>query len=180
MLLMPRCWHWHWFCYCQHCHFCRCFFRYRFHLIVFCAPHHCCCCRCLCRRHCHCCCCQCYCCCCHHCHHYPVAVIAVAFMLRCPLILVSGRLAIACFFSSVVGIFTTCPSFWSIVMYCQSGMAEDDNVYRQSGMAEQCSTTMMGNAVAVQQMTTPHIVVAVWQKMSWLLHCLPLHGPLVL
>jgi hypothetical protein len=41
-------------------------------------------------------------------------------------------------------------------------------------------TRMPGNTVAAQKMTMPHIKVAARQKISWLLHCLPLHRPLIL
>jgi hypothetical protein len=41
----------------------------------------------------------------------PLAVIALAFVLRCPLILLLCQLVIACCFASVAGIFTAHPSF---------------------------------------------------------------------
>ncbi len=41
----------------------------------------------------------------------PIAVIALAFMLRCPLVLSSRRLVVACCFASVPGIFVVRPSF---------------------------------------------------------------------
>jgi hypothetical protein len=41
----------------------------------------------------------------------PVAVIALEFVLRRPLVLSSCRLVVACCFTSVAGIFTARPSF---------------------------------------------------------------------
>ncbi len=41
----------------------------------------------------------------------PVAVLAPAFVVHCPLFLSSHQLAVACCFTSVAGIFAACPSF---------------------------------------------------------------------
>jgi hypothetical protein len=41
----------------------------------------------------------------------PIAVIALAFVLRHPLVLSLRRLVIACCFASVAGIFTAHPTF---------------------------------------------------------------------
>jgi hypothetical protein len=41
----------------------------------------------------------------------PVAVFALAFVLRRPLVLSLRRLVFACCFASVAGIFAACPSF---------------------------------------------------------------------
>ncbi len=41
----------------------------------------------------------------------PIAVIALAFVLRCPLVLLSRQLVVACCFASVTGIFSVSPSF---------------------------------------------------------------------
>jgi hypothetical protein len=40
----------------------------------------------------------------------PVAVVVLAFVLRCPLVLLLCQLAVACCFASVAGIFATRPS----------------------------------------------------------------------
>ncbi len=41
----------------------------------------------------------------------PVAAVALAFVLRRPLVLLSRRLVVACCFASVAGIFAARPSF---------------------------------------------------------------------
>ncbi len=41
----------------------------------------------------------------------PIAVVAMVFMLRSPLVLLPRRLDVACCFASVTGIFVACPSF---------------------------------------------------------------------
>ncbi len=41
----------------------------------------------------------------------PVAVVTLAFVLRCPLVLSSHWLVVACCFDSVAGIYAACPSF---------------------------------------------------------------------
>ncbi len=41
----------------------------------------------------------------------PIAVIALAFMLHHPLVLLLRRLVVSCCFPSVAGIFATRPSF---------------------------------------------------------------------
>jgi hypothetical protein len=41
----------------------------------------------------------------------PIAVVALAFMLRHPLVLFLRRLVVACYFASVAGIFAARPSF---------------------------------------------------------------------
>jgi hypothetical protein len=41
----------------------------------------------------------------------PVAVVALAFVLHCPLILLSHRMVVACCFASVAGIFAAHLSF---------------------------------------------------------------------
>ncbi len=41
----------------------------------------------------------------------PIAVVALAFGLRRPLVLLSRRLVVACCFASVAGIIATRPSF---------------------------------------------------------------------
>jgi hypothetical protein len=80
----------------------------------------------------------------------PIAVIALAFVLCCPLVLLLHQQVVFCCFASVAGL---CPAslFWLIVVYAvhccggatdyndayhQSGAAEDNNAYHQSGAAE--------------------------------------------
>jgi uncharacterized membrane protein YjgN (DUF898 family) len=87
---------------------CCCFFRCHFELIDVCAPPNYCCRSCLCRRNCHYCS---HCCRCHCCHHRCIAVVALAFVLCHPLVLLLCRLVVACCFASVAGIFVARSSF---------------------------------------------------------------------